>query len=79
MLIQVQTLRQTSVTTGQVGDPKSPAVQVIATGTKTVTLATSSGVESPVTVISSLPTGTNPLVARLMQQMSGRALTGCYP
>ncbi|XP_053398532.1 nuclear factor related to kappa-B-binding protein-like isoform X2 [Mercenaria mercenaria] len=67
---ELQTIRQTSVATGQTEGPSSPAVQVITTATKTVTVATSSGVGSPVTVISSMQAGTNPLVARLMQQMS---------
>lgn len=67
--VQVQTIRQTSISTGQTGEPKSPAVQVISTATKSVP-ATSTSLESPVTVISTLPAGTNPLVARLMQQMS---------
>lgn len=37
---------------------------------KTITVTSVPGAGSPVTVISSVQTGTNPLVARLMQQMS---------
>ncbi|KAL4230801.1 hypothetical protein ACF0H5_011175 [Mactra antiquata] len=68
--IQVQTLRQNSVTLGQSDGQNSPAIQVVTAVTKTVTMATSSSAGSPVTVISSSQASTNPLVARLMQQMS---------
>ncbi|XP_060608503.1 E3 ubiquitin-protein ligase RING2 homolog spat-3-like, partial [Ruditapes philippinarum] len=64
---ELQAFRQTS--TGNTDD-SSPAVQVITTASKMVTMAASPSVGSPVTVISSMQAGTNPLVARLMQQMS---------
>lgn len=67
-----QAVRQNSTSAGQRDGQSSPAIQVVTAVTKTVTMATSSSIGSPVTVISSSQASASPLVARLMQQMSGK-------